>query len=96
MRWQLVFTVLLIFPVLTFSVASVLIREKGVPSIRLRGSGDVPQLTLHEGHRYHLFNSHVWSTGQDVAATIKRQLQRLFPDVRVFLDVCWSQPQALQ
>ena len=28
----------------------------------------------------------IWSTGQDVAATIKRQLQRLFPSVRIFLD----------
>ena len=29
----------------------------------------------------------IWSTGQDVAATIKRQLQRLFPVVKIFLDV---------
>ena len=28
-----------------------------------------------------------WSTGQDANATIKRQLQRLLPGVRVFLDV---------
>ena len=29
----------------------------------------------------------VWSTGQDAVATIKRQLQRLMPGVRIFLDV---------
>ena len=28
-----------------------------------------------------------WSTGQDQAATIKRQLQLLLPGVRCFLDV---------
>ena len=57
LRWQLVFTILLIFPVLFFSIVSILIKEHNVPSIRLRGSEDVPQLTLHKGHRYHLFNS---------------------------------------
>ena len=29
----------------------------------------------------------IWSTGQDVAATIKRQLQRIFPTIKCFLDV---------
>ena len=33
------------------------------------------------------FNSHIWSTGQDAVATIKRQLQRFVPDCAVFLDV---------
>ena len=46
-----------------------------------------PELTLRKGQRYHLFNSHIWSTGQDAVATIKRQLQRLVPGVRIFLDV---------
>ena len=34
---------------------------------------------------YHIFLSHVWSSGQDQAATIKRQLQRMLPGVGVFL-----------
>ena len=32
------------------------------------------------------FRSHTWSN-QDVCATIKRQLQLLLPDSRIFLDV---------
>ena len=28
----------------------------------------------------------IWSTGQDAVASIKRQLQRLVPDIRVFLE----------
>ena len=56
-------------------------------TILLRGTGKPPEMTLHRGKKYHLFNSHIWSTGQDVAATIKRQLQRIFPVVKIFLDV---------
>jgi len=37
--------------------------------------------------RYHVFVSHIWSSGQDQAALIKRQLQLLLPGVDVFLDV---------
>jgi len=46
-----------------------------------------PELLLGEKERYHLFLSHVWSTGQDQCALIKRQLQLLLPGVVVFLDV---------
>merc|ERR1711998_492013 len=40
-------------------------REGHVPMIRLEATGGTPELSLHRGHRYHLFNSHIWSTGQD-------------------------------
>ena len=46
-----------------------------------------PELLLGEKERYHLFLSHVWSTGQDQCALIKRQLQLLLPGVVIFLDV---------
>jgi hypothetical protein len=51
-----------------------------------------PLLTMHKAHRFHLFLSHVWSTGQDQAAAIKRQIQLHLPSsgsncVRIFLDV---------
>ena len=36
---------------------------------------------------YALFLSHVWATGQDQVAVIKRRLQTLLPGVRIFLDV---------
>lgn len=39
-----------------------------------------------------LCRSHVWSTGQDQCAVIKRQLQLLLPGVVVFLDVGRLQP----
>jgi hypothetical protein len=46
-----------------------------------------PVVLLGKGERYHLFLSHVWSTGQDQCAVIKRQLQLLMPGVIIFLDV---------
>jgi len=55
--------------------------------IRIRSSHKKPELVLYKGERFHLFNSHVWSTAQDAVATIKRQLQRFVPGIRIFLDV---------
>ena len=58
-----------------------------VPTFRLISTGDRPELELAEGHKWHLFLSHIWGTGQDQCATIKRQLCLLLPGVSVFLDV---------
>ena len=55
--------------------------------IRLQSTGDAPALSLGEGQKWHLFLSHIWSTGQDANATIKRQLCLLLPGVSIFLDV---------
>ena len=66
--------------------------------LRLVGSRAVPELMLNSGMRYHLFLSHIWSSGQDQVATIKRQLQLLLPGVKIFLDVRATQtprPQRL-
>ena len=57
------------------------------PLIRLKSTGKVPVLSLGEAHRWHLFLSHIWSTGQDANATIKRQLCLLLPGISIFLDV---------
>ena len=46
-----------------------------------------PELSLRSNHLFHLFLSHVWSSGQDQMAVMKRSLQRLLPGVRIFLDV---------
>ena len=59
----------------------------GRPIIRLKGSGNQPELALSKNCVWHLFLSHVWGTGQDQNASIKRQLCLLLPGVEVFLDV---------
>ena len=58
-----------------------------VPIIRLKATNRRPELLLDGTHRWHLFLSHIWSTGQDQNATMKRQLCLLLPGVAIFLDV---------
>eukprot|EP00966_Prymnesium_polylepis_P008267 190475-Prymnesium_polylepis.1 len=60
----------------------------GVQLLRLVSSREVPELSLNVDLDYHLFLSHIWSSGQacyDQAANIKRKLQLLTPGVKVFL-----------
>jgi len=58
-----------------------------LPTLRLVENGLEPPLTIAQGDKWHLFVSHVWSTGQDQAANIKRALQVILPGSRIFLDV---------
>ena len=37
--------------------------------------------------RFHIFLSHVWSTGQDQMRIVKQRLIEMLPGVCVFLDV---------
>jgi hypothetical protein len=60
----LVFTVLMVFPMLFFSLAYSIRQDGYVNTIRLRSTGKVPELTLRKGQLFHLFNSHIWGTGQ--------------------------------
>lgn len=53
----------------------------------LRTTGKPPVLDLGEHCQYHLFLSHVWATGQDQVAVIKRRLLELMPHAKIFLDV---------
>jgi len=55
-----------------------------------------PELTLAEGHEWHLFLSHVWSSGQDQVAVIFRRIKELMPKARVFLDVEVCRDMALE
>ena len=66
--------------------------ERRQPTLRVQASGQPPSLVLPDGKRWHLFLSHNWGN-QDVAATLKRQLQLLLPGVCVFLDVSSRAPR---
>merc|ERR1719424_1838558 len=61
--------------------------SQAIPILRDAQTMEPPVLLLGSDKRYHLFLSHVWSTGQDQCAVIKRQLQLLLPGVVIFLDV---------
>ena len=66
--------------------------SQSIPILRDSQTMEPPVLLLGPGERYHLFLSHVWSTGQDQCAVIKRQLQLLLPGVVIFLDVDGTWP----
>ena len=80
----LVFVMLALFLVSAVFAARHIARKQ---KILLVSSNQPPELTLARHMKWHLFNSHIWSTGQDAAAVIKTQLKLLLPGVRVFLDV---------
>ena len=58
-----------------------------MPTIRLQSTKAPPDLPLAKGHIWHMFLSHIWGTGQDQCATIKRQFKIILPGASVFLDV---------
>ena len=52
--------------VMMLAIMVALIRAlESLPSIRLSETKMTPELTLEEGQRWHLFLSHIWSTGQE-------------------------------
>jgi hypothetical protein len=60
--------------------------SRKTPILRIATTKEPPVLLFGPGERYHLFLSHVWSTGQEQCVVIKRQLQLLLPGVVIFLD----------
>ena len=67
--------------------AQQILQAARVPTIRLQRTKAPLDLPLTMGHLWHLLLSHIWGTGQDQCATIKRQLRILVPSASVFLDV---------
>ena len=70
-------------------------REHSAHTLRLRSTNAEPELQLATNHYFHLFLSHVWSTGQDQVAVIRRRLEDLLPSAHIFLDVSGVQPDRL-
>ena len=71
----------------TASAVAQIVAAARLPLLKLKSTKAQPELTLAPSHRWHLFLSHIWGTGQDQCALIKRQLCLLMPGVKVFLDV---------
>ena len=53
----------------------------------VKDNSEVPAPSLDTGQMYHLFLSHVWSTGQDNMRVVKQRLLEIIPLLRIFLDV---------
>ena len=80
-----------------FSIGAIVAarRVAKIPKIRLVSTKQPPELNIVTGLTWHLFNSHIWSTGQDAVAVIKAELQQLLPGIKIFLDARASCPVAL-
>ncbi len=57
------------------------------PVVRLVASGKEPCFELPKDCDFHVFASHVWSTGQAQTHAIVHKLQLHSPDIKVWLDV---------
>ena len=84
---MMVFAGLVVVLVPTGMLIRQLLFAQAIPILRDARTMEPPELLLGANERYHLFLSHIWGTGQDQCATIKRQLTLLMPDVSIFLDV---------
>ena len=62
-------------------------RKYRAPIVRLKSTKNLPNLEMLPSHMYHVFMSHVWSTGQDKTHAIARSLQLHLPKLKVWLDV---------
>ena len=67
---------------------------KKAPTIRLVSTNQPPEMSVGMGITWHLFNSHIWSTGQDAVAVIKAELEQLLPGIKIFLDARACCPQS--
>jgi len=84
----LIFSMVVVLGFVAFSLRQLLHSSlRNATVLLLRATGAPPVLPLARGIKYHLFLSHVWSSGQDQVAVIKRQLQICLPGVHIFLDV---------
>ena len=83
---MLVFT-LAVISIAVFALLQQLATQRSQAVLVSERTGLRPTLLLREGEFYHMFLSHIWSSGQDQVALIKKLMQQLVPGVRVFLDV---------
>ena len=71
----------------TASAVAQIVAAARLPLLKLKNTKAKPELSRARSHQWHLFLSHIWGTGQDQCAVIKRQLCVLLPGVKIFLDI---------
>ncbi len=57
------------------------------PTVRLVSTGYPPQLEMPENCNFHIFMSHVWSSGQSKTHSIVRKLKLMMPRLKIWLDI---------
>ena len=64
-----------------------------LPMARVNGSVARPP-ALHKGETFHLFLSHIWSSGQDQMRVVKTRLLEMVPKLRIFVRFAHYAPSA--
>jgi len=85
-----IFAVILTASELLVSTSFVLVLAVNVvnaPAIYLTSTNCTPRLDMPKDCKYHMFVSHIWSTGQDKVHKIVRMLQLYVPELIIWLDV---------
>jgi hypothetical protein len=67
-------------------VGFVLFNTMTVPTLKLVNTGGKPNLDLPRYCTFHLFVSHVWSSGQAKTHAVVRKIQWLLPEIKIWLD----------
>ena len=64
------------------------LRQVNVPIVAMKSYTHArPNTELPKENDYHVFMSHVWESGQAQTHAIVREMQLLFPDLKIWLDV---------
>jgi hypothetical protein len=67
-------------------VGVVLFNTVTVPTLTVVSTGGKPNLDMPRYCTYHLFVSHVWSSGQAKTHAVVRKIQWLLPEIKIWLD----------
>merc|ERR1712165_616069 len=81
-----IFTAAMLVLFVLFTVVQSL-NEFKAPIVRLKSTKDQLEMIMPEKCKYHLFISHVWTTGQDKVHKIARLLKLYLRNVKIWLDV---------
>ena len=69
------------------SIIALAFNKLHMPTTIVKSTGHAPNLELPEQCHYHVFVSHVWSTGQAKTHAIVRKMQLNLPGLKIWLDV---------
>jgi len=77
----------LVIAMIVITILFMYFQKNLLPIVRLKSTKNLPNLELLPSHKYHVFMSHFWDTGQDKTHTIARSLELHLPKLKVWLDV---------
>ena len=81
-----VLTIIMLIMTIIFIIILSIIKIRA-PTVKIISKKNAPNLELPKECHFHIFMSHVWSTGQATTHAIVRKTQAIFPGLKIWLDV---------